>query len=283
VRAAAIGALGRLYQHKDIAEEIQVFTARFVERIIAMSKGDKDDDVTAHAIKILGLLEAHGLEVVPEEDRNTIFRMVLADNKIIQKAAAEFATQVFFVDSGSKSDASRLPRWVEFLQLCKTPTLETTKIVERVVEGMWECNQGLLLDFSGMTMLLLNESLDDEGCHSVALLLCATMKALHNRVEELKRRKATKAKVDTASAARDSATEEIMKVLPQLLTKFQSEPAAVCPILELIQYMNLQRFSNNRGQKSIMKITDVMCEILGRSASTTTLSTVPKALGAVHK
>jgi hypothetical protein len=118
-----------------------------------------------------------------------------------------------------------------------------------------------------MTVMLLDDELSDEQQYHLAVLTNTCMQMLTTRINEDKRKKVNKNKMEQLTESHNAATHQVMKTLPQLLVKFKADSKVLLPLLKLADAINFSILVDNRSKKILHDLVEVVCELLLQSAS----------------
>lgn len=89
VRLKSLIALQGFYEKKDLVTKMDLFTARFKERIISMTL-DKDQEVSVQAMRLLVHMSKNCEDVFGSEDCEMLYQFVYATHRPLATAAGEF-------------------------------------------------------------------------------------------------------------------------------------------------------------------------------------------------
>eukprot|EP00116_Pleurobrachia_bachei_P005541 sb/3465803/ len=88
VRLKSVLALQGLYMIEDFAQQLELFTARFKNRIVEMVH-DKEENVAVQAVKLISFM-LNSFDVLENSDCEVVYQLVFANNRNISHAAGEF-------------------------------------------------------------------------------------------------------------------------------------------------------------------------------------------------
>ena len=192
---------------------------------------DKEPQVRARAIRMLGLLEDDG-DFLEENDSNTIMCMVMDKDSDVAQEAASYAYKSSIsrslsqklagkkVAKGSSNPSLVIRRFLECVVMVAGKKNAPFKDASENIVQMLFHSTKMLHDMSLISSILLNEGnlSDNEMLAAVwtiksCLQIAATGFVLENRCE----RKLTKAQLKDYTEIHENMTKQLLKVLPPMI------------------------------------------------------------------
>ncbi|XP_061679757.1 cohesin subunit SA-2 isoform X2 [Syngnathoides biaculeatus] len=256
VRLKCVLGLQSLYGDPALLPQLDLFTARFKDRLISMTL-DKDHQVALQAMKLLLLISKTCPDVLSSEDQELLLRLVYCSQRPLAAAAGEllFFRLVSAADdelaankspgeSPHRQSFARLKALLDFFQASKLH-----EHVVYLVDSLWDCSGGLLKDWPAITSLLLRDprrgSLPSAGLAreqdaALAELALASVRQASEGPAPVGRTGAKKVmssrekKVQLDDCA--ELTRHFLSALPQLLAKFSDRPDVLASLMTIPQY-----------------------------------------------
>ncbi|XP_038612983.1 cohesin subunit SA-2-like isoform X2 [Tachyglossus aculeatus] len=272
VRLKCLLGLKGLYDRKDLAFKMDLFSSRFKERIVSMTL-DKDGEVAVEAVKLLMLMSRNCEDALSPADRDALCRLVYAVHRPLAVAAGEFLHKRL-LDSGSSQEeclsgkrgkfgcrVSRLKRLLAFFL-----EGEMQSHVTYLVDSLWDWAADLLKDWECMTALLLGDLGEEEEALSpaqetalVEMVAVTVRQAAEGhppggRAAARKVLSAKEKKVQLEDCTR--MTTHFSATLPRLLDKFSADAGKVADLLQVLRYFDRDAYANGDAGKHGSELTE---------------------------
>ncbi|XP_061647356.1 cohesin subunit SA-2 isoform X2 [Phyllopteryx taeniolatus] len=255
VRLKCVFGLQSFYGDPVLLPELDLFTGRFKDRLIAMTL-DKDNEVAFQTMRLLLLISKTCEDVLSADDYELLLRLVYCSQRPLAATAGEL---LFFRllsadeaaannrDEKSQEEAhkrqsfARLKALLEFYQNSKLHAH-----VVYLVDSLWDCSGGLLKDWPAITSLLLQDphspspGLTREEEALLAEVALASVRqasegpTLAGRSGAKKVMSSREKKVQLDDCA--TLTQHFLTVLPHLLAKFSARWDVVASLMRIPQY-----------------------------------------------
>nr|XP_023659201.1 cohesin subunit SA-3-like isoform X2 [Paramormyrops kingsleyae] len=255
VRRQCIHALQGLYAEKDFIGRLELFTVRFMERMLCMTL-DKDSDVAVEAVTLLLLVSRNTEEGLSEADCERLYPLVFASHRGLACAAGAFLYHRLCseVDKDAQDTREHTVTFHRFLISFFIHT-EFHEHAAYLVDSLWQCAGAELRDWESMTSLLLQENgqdagLEDEEEGALIELMMSAMRQAAEGCPPVGRgplKKVVSRKDQKVQAQdRQRLTNHFILVLPQLLAKYSPDVQKMTSLLRAPLYFNLEIYSSNR-------------------------------------
>ncbi|XP_015788951.1 cohesin subunit SA-1 [Tetranychus urticae] len=278
VRLKSLQSLVPLYETEEIADEMELFTHKFKERIIAMTS-DKEPEVAAQAIKLIISIFKQNNDVLTDKDCIHVYELVYATNRGVAQAAGEFLNEKLFKIDENATDELYSRRGKK--RSVHTPLIRDlitffieseihehgAYLVDSLIESHpmmkdWECMTDLLLEEPGAD----EEALDDR--HETVLIeimVCAIKQSATGecpvgRIPSRKQlsNKESKQLFETKS----SITKHFIVTLPLLLDKYKTDTEKIANLMTIPQYFDLSHYAQDFEQlESLLKLINELIDI----------------------
>ncbi|XP_071275190.1 cohesin subunit SA-3-like [Agelaius tricolor] len=243
VRLSCVRALQGIYGNPEMAPNLELFTARFKPRLVAMAH-DKEPQV---ALEVLRLLRAMDRLQGPAG---------AGDSRGFLLGLARFFLQAELHEHGAYL--------VDALWDCAGRRLRD-----------WDTATGMLL---GNALQLHEEKALVQILSSSALRLCQG----HPPVGRGQARKVSPRERREQRQERGRLSRSLIPVLPQLLQKFSAEPEAVAALLEPLPHLELGLLRTARMERYLEQVLGQILEVFGKhSQPFPALSAASRALRAL--
>nr|CCA14325.1 cohesin subunit putative [Albugo laibachii Nc14] len=239
VRLNAVRLLTELYECDDFANNLQLFTSRFLQRYLDLCK-DVDDEVVLAAIRLLIAVDKRGF-ISGDVELDTVETLIFTDaNPNIRKAAAEFVClqyDAFGVASTSKGGKLKKEQLVtqavalvelaeEYVENHNVPV----EAVGSIVDAFWgldDCQ--VLKEWKVLTSLILAdkqapELTSEQQSILIRIYVKCVQKLLYTPSSGKKR----------SQSETNGITATLAKELPQLLILHQSDSEKLILLVQLL-------------------------------------------------
>ncbi|XP_072497525.1 cohesin subunit SA-3 isoform X2 [Notamacropus eugenii] len=289
VRLKCLKALQGLYGNPDFVSCLELFTSRFKDRMVSMVM-DREYDVAVESIKLLTLILKNMEGVLTDTDCESIYPVVYASNRALASAAGEFLYwKLFFpeceVGEASGKEQHHSPRRnFFFLLLAFSMESELHDHAAYLVDSLWDCAGTQLKDWESLTGLLLekDQSLGDVQENTLIEILVSSARQAtegYPPVGRVTGRKGFTAKErKTQADDKLKLTEHLIPLLPQLLTKFSADAEKVSPLLQLLNFFDLNIYCTGRLQKHLELLLQQLQEVVVKHTEPMVLEAAARAL-----
>ncbi|XP_006896645.1 PREDICTED: cohesin subunit SA-3 [Elephantulus edwardii] len=291
VRLKCVKALKGLYSNRDMTARLELFTSRFKDRMVSMVM-DKEYDVAVEAVKLLTLILQNMEGVLTDTDCESIYPVVYASSRALASAAGEFLYwKLFYPECGiimvGGRERHRSPRSQRtFFQLLLSFFVESElhNHAAYLVDSLWDCAGPLLKDWESLTGLLLEkeQNLNDmEESTLIEILVSSVRQASegHPPVGRVTGRKGLTSKERKIQADdKVKLTEHLIPLLPPLLAKFSADAEKVAPLLQLLNYFDLNIYCTGRLEKHLELFLQQLQEVVVKHAEPAVLEAGAHAL-----
>ncbi|XP_044528248.1 cohesin subunit SA-3 [Gracilinanus agilis] len=289
VRLKCLKALQGLYGNRDFISCLELFTSRFKDRMVSMVM-DREYDVAVESIKLLTLILKNMEGVLTDTDCESIYPVVYASNRPLASAAGEFLYwKLFFpecevgVTSGKEQHYSPRRNFF-YLLLAFSMESELHDHAAYLVDSLWDCAGPHLKDWESLTGLLLekDQSLGDVQENTlIEILVSSARQATEGSppVGRVTGRKGFTAKERKIQADdKMKLTEHLIPLLPQLLAKFSADAEKVSPLLQLLNFFDLNIYCTGRLQKHLELLLQQLQEVVVKHTEPVVLEAGARAL-----
>ncbi|XP_074167683.1 cohesin subunit SA-3 isoform X3 [Sminthopsis crassicaudata] len=289
VRLKCLKALQGLYNNRDFISCLELFTSRFKDRMVSMVM-DREYDVAVESIKLLTLILKNMEGVLTDTDCESIYPVVYASNRALASAAGEFLYwKLFFPESevgmASGREQHHSPRRNFFyLLLAFSMESELHDHAAYLVDSLWDCAGLQLKDWESLTGLLLekDQSLGDVQENTLIEILVSSARQAtegYPPVGRVTGRKGFTAKERKIQADdKVKLTEHLIPLLPQLLAKFSADAEKVSPLLQLLNFFDLNIYCTGRLQKHLELLLQQLQEVVVKHTESMVLEAGARAL-----
>ncbi|XP_068919377.1 cohesin subunit SA-3 isoform X2 [Petaurus breviceps papuanus] len=289
VRLKCLKALQGLYSNRDFISCLELFTNRFKDRMVSMVM-DREYDVAVESIKLLTLILKNMEGILTDTDCESIYPVVYASNRALASAAGEFLYwKLFFpeceVGMASGREQHHSPRRNFFyLLLAFSMESELHDHAAYLVDSLWDCAGPQLKDWESLTGLLLekDQSLGDVQENTLIEILVSSARQAtegHPPVGRVTGRKGFTAKEHKIQADdKLKLTEHLIPLLPQLLAKFSADAEKVSPLLQLLNFFDLNIYCTGRLEKHLELLLQQLQEVVVKHTEPVVLEAGARAL-----
>ncbi|XP_053749708.1 cohesin subunit SA-3 isoform X4 [Panthera pardus] len=291
VRLKCLKALKGLYGSRDLTARLELFTSRFKDRMVSMVM-DREYDVAVEAVKLLTLILKNMEGVLTDADCEGIYPVVYASNRALASAAGEFLYWKLFypeyetkmVSGRERRRSPRAQRTFFHLLLSFFVESELHNHAAYLVDSLWDCAGSQLKDWESLTSLLLekDQNLDDVQESTLIEILVSSVRQAsegHPPVGRITGRKGLTPKERKIQADdKVKLTEHLIPLLPQLLAKFSADAEKVAPLLQLLNYFDLNIYCTRRLEKHLELFLQQLQEVVVKHAEPTVLEAGAHAL-----
>ncbi|XP_045397367.1 cohesin subunit SA-3 [Lemur catta] len=291
VRLKCLKALKGLYSNRDLTARLELFTSRFKDRMVSMVM-DREYDVAVEAVRLLILILKNMEGMLTDPDCESIYPVVYASNRALASAAGEFLYWKLFYpecETGTvgKRERRRSPRARRtFFHLLLSFFVESElhDHAAYLVDSLWDCAGSQLKDWESLTSLLLekDQNLGDvQESTLIEILVSSARQASegHPPVGRVTGRKGLTLKErKTQADDKVKLTEHLIPLLPQLLAKFSADAEKVTPLLQLLNYFDLNIYCTGRLEKHLELFLQQLQEVVVKHAEPAVLEAGAHAL-----
>ncbi|XP_037362874.1 cohesin subunit SA-3 isoform X3 [Talpa occidentalis] len=291
VRLKCLKALKGLYSNRDLTARLELFTNRFKDRMVSMVM-DKEYDVAVEAVRLLILILRNMEGVLTDADCESIYPVVYASNRALASAAGEFLYWKLFypecetktIDERERRRSPRAQRTFFHLLLSFFVESELHDHAAYLVDSLWDCAGSQLKDWECLTSLLLekDQNLGDVQESTLVEILVSSVRQAseaHPPVGRVTGRKGLtpkERKIQTDDKVK--LTEHLIPLLPQLLAKFSADAEKVAPLLQLLNYFDLNIYCTRRLEKHLELLLQQLQEVVVKHADPAVLEAGAHAL-----
>nr|KAF6491141.1 stromal antigen 3 [Molossus molossus] len=291
VRLKCLKALKGLYSNQDLTARLELFTSRFKDRMVSMVM-DREYDVAVEAVKLLILILKNMEGVLTDADCESIYPVVYASNRALASAAGEFLYwKLFFPEYETRMVGGRerrrsphAQRTFFHLLLSFFVESELHDHAAYLVDSLWDCAGPQLKDWESLTSLLLekDQNLGDVQESTLIEILVSSVRQAsegHPPVGRVTGRKGLTAKERKIQVDdKVKLTEHLIPLLPQLLAKFSADAEKVAPLLQLLNYFDLNIYCTRRLEKHLELFLQQLQEVVVKHAEPAVLEAGAHAL-----
>ncbi|KAI5128138.1 Cohesin Subunit Sa-3 [Manis pentadactyla] len=293
VRLKCLKALKGLYSSRDLTTRLELFTSRFKDRMVSMVM-DREYDVAVEAVRLLILILKNMEGVLTDADCESIYPVVYASNRALASAAGEFLYWKLFypecetkmTKTGGKEQRRSPCAQRTFFHLLLSFFMES-KLHDHatyLVDSLWDCAGSQLKNWESLTSLLLekDQNLGDVQESTLIEILVSSVRQAsegHPPVGRVTGRKGLTLK-ERKIQANDKVklTEHLIPLLPQLLAKFSADAEKVAPLLQLLNYFDLNIYCTGRLEKHLELFLQQLQEVVVKHAEPMVLEAGAHAL-----
>ncbi|XP_024907327.1 cohesin subunit SA-3 isoform X5 [Pteropus alecto] len=291
VRLKCLKALKGLYSNRDLTTRLELFTSRFKDRMVSMVM-DREYDVAVEAVRLLILILKNMEGVLTDADCESIYPVVYASNRALASAAGEFLYwKLFYPECETRTvggrERRRSPRAQKtFFHLLLSFFVESElhNHAAYLVDSLWDCAGSQLKDWESLTSLLLekDQNLGDVQESTLIEILVSSVRQAsegHPPVGRVTGRKGLTLKERKIQADdKVKLTEHLIPLLPQLLAKFSADAEKVAPLLQLLNYFDLNIYCTRRLEKHLELFLQQLQEVVVKHAEPVVLEAGAHAL-----
>ncbi|KAM5260763.1 cohesin subunit SA-3 isoform 2-T3 [Hipposideros larvatus] len=291
VRLKCLKALKGLYSNRDLTVRLELFTNRFKDRMVSMVM-DREYDVAVEAVRLLTLILKNMEGVLTDADCESIYPVVYASNRALASAAGEFLYwKLFYPECEARTlggrEQHRSPRAQRtFIHLLLSFFVESElhDHAAYLIDSLWDCAGSQLKDWESLTSLLLekDQNLGDVQESTLIEILVSSVRQAsegHPPVGRVTGRKGLTAKERKIQADdKVKLTEHLIPLLPQLLAKFSADAEKVAPLLQLLNYFDLNIYCTRRLEKHLELFLQQLQEVVVKHADPAVLKAGAHAL-----
>jgi hypothetical protein len=261
VRLQSLLSLIPLYATSDFVLHLELFTEKFIGRIVAM-KLDKEDNVAIAAINLLcNMLE---LNILEPEDCTEICEMVFIENKNIARTAGKFTVKYLFSeDFMSKARLEKPPDGHQQMSDSHIKLKELVRFflevkihqhAHYIVDSLWE-HADVLQDWDTYVDVLTNNTCgitltNEEEITLIELLVCSAFRAAGCSPLGARGKLSSKEK-KIIEFDREKLSHKLIPVISQLLAKYGTEVEAAVGLTKIPQFFDLEYYVELRAQKHL--------------------------------
>ncbi|XP_006764733.1 PREDICTED: cohesin subunit SA-3 [Myotis davidii] len=291
VRLKCLKALKELYSNRDLTSRLELFTSRFKDRMVSMVM-DREYDVAVEAVRLLILILKNMEGVLTDADCESIYPVVYASNRALACAAGEFLYwKLFYPEYETRTVSGRerrrsphAQRTFFHLLLSFFVESELHDHAAYLVDSLWDCAGSQLKDWESLTSLLLekNQNLGDVQESTLIEILVSSVRQAsegHPPVGRVTGRKGLTPKERKIQADdKVKLTEHLIPLLPQLLAKFSADAEKVAPLLQLLNYFDVNIYCTRRLEKHLELFLQQLQEVVVKHADPAVLEAGAHAL-----
>uniref|UniRef100_G1PWV6 Cohesin subunit SA n=1 Tax=Myotis lucifugus TaxID=59463 RepID=G1PWV6_MYOLU len=291
VRLKCLKALKGLYSNRDMTARLELFTSRFKDRMVSMVM-DREYDVAVEAVRLLILILKNMEGVLTDADCESIYPVVYASNRALASAAGEFLYwKLFYPEYETRTVSGRerrrsphAQRTFFHLLLSFFVESELHDHAAYLVDSLWDCAGSQLKDWESLTSLLLekDQNLSDVQESTLIEILVSSVRQAsegHPPVGRVTGRKGLTPKERKIQADdKVKLTEHLIPLLPQLLAKFSADAEKVAPLLQLLNYFDLNIYCTRRLEKHLELFLQQLQEVVVKHADPAVLEAGAHAL-----
>ncbi|KAM8779884.1 cohesin subunit SA-3 [Rhynchonycteris naso] len=291
VRLKCLKALKGLYSNQDLTARLELFTSRFKDRMVSMVM-DREYDVAVEAVRLLTLILKNMEGVLADADCESIYPVVYASNRALASAAGEFLYwKLFYPECETRTvggrERRRSPssqRTFFHLLLSFFVESELHDHAAYLVDSLWDCAGSQLKDWESLTSLLLekDQNLGDVQENTLIEILVSSVRQAsegHPPVGRVTGRKGLTSKERKIQVDdKVKLTEHLIPLLPQLLAKFSADAEKVAPLLQLLNYFDLNIYCTRRLEKHLELFLQQLQEVVVKHAEPSVLEAGAHAL-----
>ncbi|ETV68145.1 hypothetical protein H257_15875 [Aphanomyces astaci] len=239
VRVAVVNALQTIYSHEDNADKLALFTSRFMRRYLEMCD-DVDDDVVLSIVELIAKIDRLNL-LDGESDLTVVERLVFDADSRIRRSAAEFVClqyDAFGVTDDDMTEAQLIVQAVALVEFAEEYNdKDNDDSIDWLVSAFWDNEDcQVLSNWRLLTVLLGSDTHEPSlSSHQQTLLI----RLLTGVVKQLVAAGAT-SKKPRQKRGDDSEPMTVFfcREIPTLMLRFQSEPAKLCLLLQLVSTLD---------------------------------------------
>ncbi|CAI9736491.1 cohesin subunit SA-1 isoform X1 [Octopus vulgaris] len=291
VRLCCLKALQPLYDTRDLAPKLELFTNRFKDRIVEMTL-DKEYEVAVQAVKLVISILRYNESVLTDKDCENVYELVYSSHRQVAQAAGEFLNAKLFQKddeslrclkiSKGKRRSPNTPLIRDLVQFFIESELHEHGAY--LVDSLWDIND-MMKDWECMTDLLLEdtgkdeESLDDRRETSlIEIMVCCVKQAAtgESPVGRGPNRKLTAKENKLVLEDKTKLTEHFIQTLPLMLLKYLMDSEKVANLLQIPQYFDLDIYTSSRQEKNLEALLRYLHEIVEKHTDSEVLEAASK-------
>ncbi|KAM4820558.1 cohesin subunit SA-3 isoform 2-T2 [Thomomys bottae] len=298
VRLKCLKALKELYSNRELIARLELFTSRFKDRMVAMAM-DKEYDVAVEAIRLLTVILKNTVGVLTTADCEIIYPIVYASSRVLSSAAGEFLYwRLLCPEDEARTGGGReqerhwsLHAQRNFFYLLTAFFVESElhEHAAYLVDSLWDCAGFRLKDWENLAGMLLEKKLNLSSVQErtlIEILVSSARQAAEvqppvGRVTGKKGLTAKERKLQANDKVK--LAEQLIPLLPQLLTKFSADAEKVAPLLQLLDYFDLSIFCTGRLEKHLELLLQQLQEVVMKHSDPAVLEASAHALHVLCK
>ncbi|XP_031470520.1 cohesin subunit SA-3-like, partial [Phasianus colchicus] len=274
VRLRCVRSLRALYALPDTAAQMELFTGRFKDRLLAMVL-DKDPKVGVEVVGLLTEMLGTLPEALPPSERHRVYPALFGSHRALAAAAGLFLLRSLLQP---RHDADNQAFLLALLDFFISSQLHAHSAY--LVDSLWDCAGERLRDWDGICAILLSDALTDQQEKVLLELLAATATRVTQGQPPPGRRNPRKPQPRTQPEERTRLSHCMAPVLPRLLAKFSVDAQKVLALLELLGCMELRVFCAARMERALSQSLAQLQELLHKHTGPEVLRAAARALGA---
>uniref|UniRef100_A0A8C4MR76 Cohesin subunit SA n=1 Tax=Equus asinus asinus TaxID=83772 RepID=A0A8C4MR76_EQUAS len=284
VRLKCLKALKGLYSNQDLTARLELFTSRFKDRMVSMVM-DREYDVAVEAVKLLTVILKNMEGVLTDGDCESVYPVVYASNRALASAAGEFLYWKLFypecetrtVDGKEQRQSPRSQRTFFRLLLSFFVESELHDHAAYLVDSLWDCAGSQLKNWESLTSLLLEK---DQSMYLGDVQESTLIEILVSSVQQASEGhppvgRVTGRKVWHEEWVRLVSNTEL--ALP-LKHQFSADAEKVAPLLQLLNYFDLNIYCTRRLEKHLELFLQQLQEVVVKHAEPAVLEAGAHAL-----
>jgi len=292
VRLCTIKSLLPMYENRDMADKMALFTEKFKERLHSMIL-DKNIEVAVTAIQLLQLMMSYQEDCLTEEQCEKVYMLVYSANKIVARAAANFLVQMQFKSSmleeqvrtrrGKKRspNTAYVRNLVQFYIESDQPGYEAYLVDSMTHTSMvkdWECMIDLLVEECGPE----EEEFDQNEETALVTIMVETIKQVVTG--EMPPGRGSGRKVQSAKEIKQMATDKelvtshFMVMLPHVINKYLLDEGKMIKLLTIPQFMNIEMYTTSRKERELDGLLKLLAEVVEKHTDENVLDEAFKTL-----
>ncbi|XP_072254984.1 cohesin subunit SA-3 [Pyxicephalus adspersus] len=287
VRLQCIRSLQQLYTVPGHGGKVELFTNRFKDRILSMVQ-DKEPQVAAESIKLIGLISKNLENVFSAEDCASVDHLVYTTNRFVATAAGDFLYQRLLtvdLEELSPQRRNRHDADVIFFQRLMS-FFNHSKLNEHaayLVDSLWDSAGVRLKNWESQIDLLLTEAgLNDQEESLLIEILVSSLRQAAEGTSPIGRVPAKKVQsMKDKKANREDKlklSRHMIVALPHLLAKFSADEDKMEAFLKVVGYLELEMYCTDRLEKYFDLLLTQIREILEKHTDPRVLESCSRAL-----
>ncbi|XP_077049166.1 cohesin subunit SA-3-like [Agelaius phoeniceus] len=236
VRLSCVRALQGIYGNPEMAPNLELFTARFKPRLVAMAH-DKEPQVALEVLRLLRAMDRTMEGALSPQDLRSLLPVVFVSSRALASAAGELLSHRLQGPAGAGDSRGFLLGLARFFLQA-----ELHEHGAYLVDALWDCAGQRLRDWDTATAMLLGNALQLHEEKALVQILSSSALRLcqgHPPVGRGQARKVSPRERREQRQERGRLSRSLIPVLPQLLQKFSAEPEAVAALLEPLPHLEL--------------------------------------------
>ncbi|KAK0404943.1 hypothetical protein QR680_017716 [Steinernema hermaphroditum] len=282
VRIRCLAALIPLYERPELATTLELFTAKFRDRLVGMVR-DKDYDVAIKACHLMTCVYNILPQILDIHSCEPIYELVYCSHRGIAIAAGEFLNAKVFCGGDDFDRKKLLSILVDFFIEGQLHT-HAAYLVDSLID-----TNPIIKDFGTMGELLASNESDGIASQLIEIMSCAvrqasTGKSPAGRSQHHHRRGGVAVPPREARLLqedRTKMTEDLIPVLPQLIMKFVADQEALENLCDLPRYFILEMYLAGRQEKYLADLMTALELVVERHTDSELLLVVARTLGAL--